>query len=99
MASSSIEEAEDLENTASSRSRTWLVAWATKMAPMRAMPSAVPTWRTMPDAPLAEPAFWGGMSLSTTLVSWLVANPMPMPWSNRPGSSCQNVVWAENAKK
>ena len=66
--------------------------WATKIEPITAMPSAVPTWRIMPAAPDAEPALCGGMSLSTTFVSWLVAKPIPIPCSSRPGRRFQNPV-------
>ena len=49
------------------------------IVPITAMPSALPTWRTVVLVPLATPDLAGGMSLRTTLVSWVIAKPAPMP--------------------
>src|SRR4029077_8353591 len=49
------------------------------------------------DAPDAEPAFCGGMSLSTTLVSWLVAKPTQIPGRISAGNNDQKSVFGPKA--
>ena len=59
------------------------------------MPSAEPTWRTVEFAPDARPDRSAGMSDSTMEVSWAVANPTPMPYTNSGIASWRPVTSTE----
>ena len=48
---------------------------AVRSEPITATPRALPTWRTVVFDPLATPELSGGISDSTTLVSWARAKP------------------------
>src|SRR5215831_5946345 len=52
---------------------------ATRTAPMIAIPNEEPTCLTVLFAPDPIPAFCQGILISTTLVTWLIANPTPAP--------------------
>ncbi len=67
----------------SRRSFTPLSMDVASTVPMIAMPSALPTWRIVLLPPDAIPALRLGVSNSTRLVSWAIANPSPRPYSPR----------------
>ena len=58
------------------------------------MPRAEPIWRSIELVPEARPETSGGTSARTTLVSWAVAKPTPMPYTNNgiPSMSPVTVV-------
>ncbi len=56
------------------------------------MPSADPTWRSVEFAPDAIPESSTGTSDRTMLVSWAVANPTPIPYTNSGTASSAPVT-------
>src|SRR2546426_2226587 len=53
--------------------------WATRTAPITAIPKAEPICLTVLFAPDPTPAFCHGILCKTVLVSWLIARPTPAP--------------------
>src|SRR5436853_6421655 len=59
--------------------------WATRTAPITAIPKAEPICLTVLLAPDPTPAFCQGILCKTVLVSWLIARPTPAPSMTRIG--------------